>query len=174
MRGQATVEFALSSVVLVLLLLGLLDFGRAFYFAVRLQDAARAGARVGAQYDPETGKYPGLNDNAITSGVNAVLNSAGMPNAQLMNPGTTCPSTADGNSLYNPPYQPAAYPLNPGDGPRLYICYADTAGLDPPTSPQQTDLQVVVLYKYSLITGFMQGQLGPGIQESGYYHALVP
>src|SRR5437588_949785 len=94
-RGQATVEFALSSVVLVLLLLGLLDFARAFYFSVRLQDAARAGGRVGVLYAPQTGTYPGLNDTAIHAAVNAVLSSAGLPNSDLMNPGTTCPPTDD-------------------------------------------------------------------------------
>jgi len=173
--GQSTVELALSSVVLLLLLLGLLDFARAFYFSVRLQDAARAGARVGVVYDPQTGTYPGLNDSSIQDGVNAVLGSAGLPNAALMNPGTTCPATLDGNSLYNPPYREAGFPVNPGDPPRLYICYRSTPGLDGPgAAPQQKDLEVVLLYKYSLITGFMQGQLGPGIDETAYYHGQIP
>ena len=44
-RGQSTVEFGLSSVILLLILLGLIDLGRAFYFAVGMQSATREGAR---------------------------------------------------------------------------------------------------------------------------------
>ena len=174
-RGQSTVELALSSVVLLLLLLGLLDFARAFYFCVRLQDAVRAGARVGVVYDPQSAAYPGLNTTSISDAVNAVLSSAGLPKADLMNPGTTCPPTTNGNSLYNPPYQESDFPAAPGDHPRLYVCFEGTPGQNGPSAaPQQKDLEVVVLYKYSLITGFMQGQLGPGIDETAYYHGRIP
>ena len=112
---------------------------------------------------------------SIITAVDAVLTSAGLPPAQVMNPGTTCPPTKDGNSLYNPPYVEADFPPSPGSAPRLYICYESTAGLDPHSAaPQQKDLEVIELYKYSLITGFMQGQLGPGIDETAYYHGRIP
>src|SRR4051794_9750084 len=45
-RAQAVVEFALIAPVLVLLTLGILGFGRAFYTYIDLTNAARAGARL--------------------------------------------------------------------------------------------------------------------------------
>ena len=44
--GQALVEFALVVPVLILLLFGILDFGRAIYAYNTIADAARDGARV--------------------------------------------------------------------------------------------------------------------------------
>src|SRR5438093_9790830 len=50
-RGQSLVEFAISSMVLLLLAMGLIDLSRAFYFSVSLQGAAREGARHGAWFN---------------------------------------------------------------------------------------------------------------------------
>src|SRR5467141_4260762 len=50
-RGQSLVEFAISSIVLLLLMMGLLDLSRAFYYSVSLQGAAREGARHGAWFN---------------------------------------------------------------------------------------------------------------------------
>ena len=47
-RGQSLVEVALILPVVVMLLLGLLDFGRAYYTIVALRDAADEGAAFGA------------------------------------------------------------------------------------------------------------------------------
>lgn len=47
-KGQAVVEFALVLPVLLLLLLGILQFGLVFKDYVALTDAVRAGARTGA------------------------------------------------------------------------------------------------------------------------------
>lgn len=167
-------EFALTSVVLVFLLLALLDFSRGFYFAVRLQDAAREGARVGSAYSSQSGTYPNLlaDGSAIKLAVNNVLQQSGMPAATLQS--TTCPATRDGNSLYNPPYADSAYPTGPGQA-FLYICYQDQPGTKPPlTSPALTPLNVIVLYRFGLVTGFLQNQLGPsGIELYGQYQATI-
>ncbi|TMD56291.1 MAG: pilus assembly protein, partial [Chloroflexi bacterium] len=40
-RGQASVEFGISSILLLLILLGLVDFSRVFYFDTGLHGAAR-------------------------------------------------------------------------------------------------------------------------------------
>jgi Flp pilus assembly protein TadG len=51
--GQATVEFALSLGLLLLVMVAALDFGRAFFGYVALVNAAREGARRGvSQLDP--------------------------------------------------------------------------------------------------------------------------
>lgn len=45
-RAQSLVEFSLVAPVLLLLLFGVVDFGRALYYYVTLQQAANEGARV--------------------------------------------------------------------------------------------------------------------------------
>ncbi|MBN2561105.1 MAG: pilus assembly protein [Phycisphaerae bacterium] len=50
-RGQSIVEAALALPVLIMLMLGMLDFGRAYYAIVSLKDAADEGASY-ASYDP--------------------------------------------------------------------------------------------------------------------------
>lgn len=47
-RGQSLVEVALALPVLVMLMMGLLDLGRAFYAMVTLNDAAQEGAAYAA------------------------------------------------------------------------------------------------------------------------------
>ncbi len=47
-RGQALVEFALTISVLAMLLVGVADFARAFYYDVTISGAANEGARVSA------------------------------------------------------------------------------------------------------------------------------
>src|SRR5712691_5470374 len=46
--GQSLVEFALALPLLLLILLGLADFGRAFYYTTAIANAARAGAEYAA------------------------------------------------------------------------------------------------------------------------------
>jgi TadE-like protein len=46
--GQSLVELALALPVLLLILLGLADFGRAFYYTTAIASAARAGAEYAA------------------------------------------------------------------------------------------------------------------------------
>ncbi|MEO5994511.1 MAG: TadE family protein, partial [Arthrobacter sp.] len=45
-RGAVAVEFALLAPVLVLLLLGIMEFGRAYNVQISLSSAAREGVRV--------------------------------------------------------------------------------------------------------------------------------
>ncbi len=47
-RGQSLVEVALVLPIIIMILLGLLDFGRAFYTMVALRDAADEGASYAA------------------------------------------------------------------------------------------------------------------------------
>jgi Flp pilus assembly protein TadG len=46
--GQSLVEFALALPLLLVVLLGLADFGRAFYYTTAIANAARAGAEFAA------------------------------------------------------------------------------------------------------------------------------
>ena len=134
MSGQSLVEFALASVVLVLLFGGLVDLTRAIHFADVLQGAAREGARSGAAYSAGSASNPGLDDRDIKLVVDAQLNAGGLPSSVLKNPAVNCPAVADGNGLYNPPYASAAFP-SAANSPSLYICYDNNPALDYPTVP---------------------------------------
>jgi len=47
--GSAAVELALVLPILLLLIIGVVDYGRAFYTSITVANAARAGAEYGAQ-----------------------------------------------------------------------------------------------------------------------------
>lgn len=51
-RGQALVEFALLAPILLLIIVGLIEFGRAWQAYQVVTDAAREGARIAAVADP--------------------------------------------------------------------------------------------------------------------------
>ncbi|MEU0885605.1 TadE/TadG family type IV pilus assembly protein [Lentzea sp. NPDC005914] len=53
-RGAAAVEFALVLPILLLLMCGIVDFGRALHEQVVLTQAAREGARLAALGEPDT------------------------------------------------------------------------------------------------------------------------
>jgi Flp pilus assembly protein TadG len=161
-RGQSLVEFAVSSVVLLLLIGGLVDIGRSIYVSEALSNAAREGARHGVWYDAPNLSHPYLYDAQIKAVVDAGLASISLPASVLKNPSTTCPSTSDGNTLHNPPYVSSAYPGS-ANQPWLYICYNNTSGLDytsPATNMGQLDLNVIVLYTYGPLTPVVKSQFG--------------
>lgn len=162
-RGQSLVEFALSSVVLLLLVGGLVDIGRAIYISEALSNAAREGARQGAWFDAPHQSHPWLYDAEIQSVVDAELATISIPASVLKNPGgTTCPAVSDGNAYHNPPYANSAYPPT-ANQPWLYICYNNQNGLDftsPATTQAQHDLNVIVLYSYGPLTPLITAQFG--------------
>src|SRR5256885_16484006 len=99
-RGQSLVEFAVSSVVLLLLVGGLVDIGRSIYVSEALSNAAREGARHGAWYDAANLSHPYLYDASIKAAVDTELASISLPASVLKNPGTTCPAATDANDLH--------------------------------------------------------------------------
>ena len=160
--GQSLVEFAVSSVVLLLLVGGLVDIGRSIYVSEALSNAAREGARHGAWYNAPSLSHPFLYDAEIKSSVDSELATIGLSASVLKNPGTTCPNPTDGNSFHNPPYASTAYPTTVNQV-WLYICYNNTSGLDftsPATNQGQLDLNVIVLYTYGPITPLIKSQFG--------------
>lgn len=176
-RGQSTVEFGASALVLVLLLFGLIDLGRVFYFDVGLQSAAREGARQASWFDVDSGTNPSLYDDAIKTSVDAILTKSGLPASVLGNPTVTCPDTTDGNTTYNPPYADAAYPsaLN---APTLYICYGNTPGLDLTAAPADnslkgTDVNVILVMSFGFASGLMSGVLGSSVHIVANTHMTV-
>jgi hypothetical protein len=191
-RAQSTVEFGAASLVLVLLLFGLIDLGRVFYFDVGLQGAVREGARHATWFDSATGTNPFLYDTdgwngqpcsdpnphpGIKESVDCNLSKAGLPVSVLQNPGATCPTVTDGNTAFNPPYDNSAYPaaLN---APSLYICYAQTPGLDIATAPtdnslKDTDVNVILVMSFGFASGLMSGVLGNSVHIVSNTHMSV-
>jgi Flp pilus assembly protein TadG len=53
-KGGAAVEFAVVFPILVLLVIGVVDYGRVFYTSVTVANAARAGAEYGASNPPSS------------------------------------------------------------------------------------------------------------------------
>ncbi len=55
-EGQALVEFALVLIILLILIMGIIDFGMAFHGLVTVNTAAREGARQGVVLENEGGE----------------------------------------------------------------------------------------------------------------------
>jgi Flp pilus assembly protein TadG len=75
-RGQSVAEFAMVAPVLLLLLVGVADFGRVFYTAIELNNAARAGTQYGIQSPASGADTAGMiqaaeNDGSGISGLTA-------------------------------------------------------------------------------------------------------
>jgi Flp pilus assembly protein TadG len=75
-KGQALVEFALALPLLVLILVGVLDLGRAFYALIAVHNAAREGARYASHYYPE-------NTSVIVQIARAEASDVGIPGEDL-------------------------------------------------------------------------------------------
>jgi hypothetical protein len=160
--GQSMVEFAASSVVLLLLVGGLVDIGRSIYVQESLSNAVREGARHAVWFDAPTLSHPYLYDASIKATVDAELAAISLPASVLKNPSTTCPTATDGNGSHNPPYALSAYPPT-ANQPWLYVCYNNTPGLDytsPATNMGQLDVDVIVLYTYGPLTPLVKSQFG--------------
>jgi Flp pilus assembly protein TadG len=61
--GQAFVEFGFTLLVLSMLLVGIVDFGRVFYFDVMVSAAANAGARAAANGAPDADVRSAVRDS---------------------------------------------------------------------------------------------------------------
>jgi len=76
-RGQALVEFALLLPLVMLILIGIVEFGRAWQAKQTLTDAAREGARIAVvgngQYTTDT----------VTAKVKAMIKGAGFDSSQV-------------------------------------------------------------------------------------------
>ena len=165
-RGQSLTEFAISSIVLLLLLGGLIDFARVFYFTSALHGVAFAGSRHAAWFDNQYRWNRYLNDADVTDAVNQGLVGAHLSSVSGVQ--GTCPDPTDGNAAHDPPYAGSLYPTG-ANAVYLYVCYTTPGGTvygtmpsPPPASDVSWhlgDVNVILLFNYGLITGFMQNAL---------------
>ncbi len=85
-RGQSLVELALALPVLLLLLLGTIDLGRAFFDYIQMRNGAFEGARYGA-------RLPG-----DTAGITAAVMTHGVPSDSNVSVSTTGDCTSVGGN----------------------------------------------------------------------------
>jgi Flp pilus assembly protein TadG len=176
--GQSLVEFAISSIVVLLLMMGLLDLSRAFYYAVSLEGAAREGARHGAWFNTASRANNYLDDADIMTAVNQSLNGAGLTGVQVTSAG--CLAGTDGNSFNNKPYPVSAFPTTP-QSVNVYICYTPPSGGPVATmgaapgdnSWRLGDVNVALLMNFQLITPFIQTMFGNGINLAYNEHFTI-
>jgi len=178
-RGQSLVEFAISSIVLLLLMMGLLDLSRAFYFAVNLDGAAREGARHGAWFSTNLRANNYLDDNDIALAVNQALGGAGVVGTPV--PQANCLAPTDTNPDNNKPYLASAYPSSP-QAVNIYFCYTYPGGA-PQTGTMTSaptdnswrlgDINVSLLMNFQLITPFIQSLFGNGINVAYNEHFTI-
>jgi Flp pilus assembly protein TadG len=170
-RGQSLVEFAISSMVLLLLAMGLIDLSRAFYFSVSIQGAAREGARHGAWFNTAARQNNFLYDTEVMKAVKSALYGAGFVDSQINNVRqANCLLPSDSNVAGNKPYPAAAYPAT-SQTVNVYICYTDPYGNQsgmrdlPPAdnSWRLGDINVAILMNFQLITPLIQGLFGNGL-----------
>lgn len=95
-RGQAAVEFVLIAPILLLLIIGMIEFARVFNMQQTIADAAREGARTAAVFDPQ------IDADSVRRVVQAKIAAAGF-DAQ------TATITFYGNGVQN------VYATNRGD-----------------------------------------------------------
>jgi len=184
-RGQSLVEFAVSSIVLLLLLMGLLDLSRAFYYSVNIQGAAREGARHGAWFDTTTRTNKYLDDADIMQAVDQAMAGAGFDGVNLPLPQQVltagCLAPTDGNAFNNKPYSVAAYPASTQQV-NAYICYTypgaafqtGSRGLPPgDNSWRLGDINVSLLMNFALITPLIQGLFGNGLDLAYNEHFTI-
>lgn len=179
-RGQSLVEFAISSIVLLLLMMGLLDLSRAFYFAVNIEGAAREGARHGAWFNTASRANNYLDDNDIKIAVNQALAGAGLVGTPVPQGGCLAPT--DGNAFNNKPYPASAFPATP-QAVNIYICYTapgvggfqtgQMANAPTDNSWRLGDINVSLLMNFQLITPLIQNLFGAGINLAYNEHFTI-
>jgi Flp pilus assembly protein TadG len=98
--GSSLLEFAIVLPVLLVLLIGLIDLGRAAYFGILTANAARAGAQYGAQSIYTSTDTTGMSSAAIADAPGIGLTAVGSTLCSI-NGGalTTCPSNINGQTV---------------------------------------------------------------------------
>ena len=149
-RSQALIEFALVSPVLLLLLFGIIDMGRAIFYYDTLNHAAREGARAAVR---ASNQLPTNNDvmNAVTGQMLGVPVSAPCPQGPVTN------ATPPNNSAWlyitepNPPNTvEATPPPNAPGGEYPAAVNGSCSAVNPAGGNQQ--LQVTLRFNLVLIT----------------------
>ena len=108
-RGAAMVEFAIVLPILLLMVFGIVDFGRALYTLNNLTAAVREGARLASTQispDPTTGSSMTAVSTAVTNYVVAFGGNAGAPTVSETFSGTPPNMQSITVQIVNYPFTP--------------------------------------------------------------------
>lgn len=108
-RGAAMVEFAIVLPILLLMVFGIVDFGRALYTLNNLTAATREGARLASTQispDPTTGSSMTAVSTAVTNYVVAFGGNAGAPTVSETFSGTPPNMQSITVQIVNYPFTP--------------------------------------------------------------------
>ncbi|NCO32333.1 MAG: hypothetical protein AUJ92_03430 [Armatimonadetes bacterium CG2_30_59_28] len=109
-RGTAAVEFALALPFMLLVLAGIVDFGRAYSMRVTLTNAAREGAR-----------YAAGNPDDVTGAATRVMDELSGSNVSLASMSDISLSAPDGTAAGDPVYVTVQHTMQPFLGAILGI-----------------------------------------------------
>jgi Flp pilus assembly protein TadG len=157
--GQSLVEFAVALPVLLLLLLGMLDLGRAFFVREQVSDAARAALREA------------VTANEQATGNAACLNSAGRVTVALPATGSVIASIATAADIADSPSGSASgTSLAGGTLTVTWHCAAGAAitnttngGVTDPADGRSDSVEVVLQYPLALLYPIIQHIAGPSV-----------
>jgi hypothetical protein len=149
-HAQAYVEFALLLPLLLLLVLGMIDLGRAFVFGVAVQQGAREAARVGAKAALD----PTIDDATVLGRLIAASDPALVGCSATQTPGQAC---SGGTWTLTIEITPAA-------GSPVYssIAAARAAGL---SALRGARVHIRASGGVSLFIGFLTGAMGLGLNQ---------
>lgn len=168
-RSQALVEFALVSPVLLLLTFGILDFGRAMYFFVTVNSAAREVAHAAIRSSGEvtasgnTAYIPLPADNDVTSTLSSHTPGMTVTAAPCLH-GPIPTSVPPSNLGY-------LYITQPNPGTTVNHTVADAPGgqaaasgvggcSDTIPASGQVALQITLIYSYTPLTPLVSSAIG--------------
>jgi Flp pilus assembly protein TadG len=156
--GQSLVEFAVALPVLLLLLLGILDLGRAFYIREQVSDAARAALRAAVQ----AGEQATANSACASGGrVTVVLPGTGSSISGIAAAASISDSpsgTAAGTSLAG-----AALTVTWHCAGGVAVTNATNGGITDPVNPRSDSVDVVLSYPLALLYPVIQRVAGPTV-----------
>ncbi|HEX7263557.1 MAG TPA: TadE family protein [Candidatus Dormibacteraeota bacterium] len=149
-RSQALIEFALVSPVLLLLLFGIIDLGRAVFYYDALANAAREGARASVQ---APNRMP-TNSDVLTKVTSQLV---GIPASEPCPQGPITSATPPGNAAWvyvtepNPPSSAESNPpMNAPGGEYPAAANGSCSAVNPASG--NAPLQVTIRFNLILIT----------------------
>ena len=180
-RSQGLTEFAIIAPVILLLTFGIIDFGRALYLYITLQQAANEGARVAvrASYfiDPAGTAHTWPNDTDVANAVQGhavtmnLANYPACPNGPLPNGGNPqgSPSLPAPNSgwIFITDPTGSGYPNGPRGGLGLYPAPGPGCNAIQPAVGNEP-IRITLWYAFSPITPLIQQAVGNNIVISAY------
>lgn len=116
-RGAALVELAVALPLLLVIMVGTIDFGRAFRTAMIVTNAARAGAQLGSQNSVNA-----TNTTGMVAAANAVLTANGLGASPAPTASTLCQCATNSGVFTN-----AANCSDPCTGGHLVVSVTVTA-----------------------------------------------